>query len=105
METQNRIFRAPKLTRWRGVAALIIAVGADGLQFLSGPLGWPFGDQVIDVMAMILTGWAIGFHWLLLPTFVMEFIPLLDELPTWTACVLAVITLRRRAEKWQHVER
>jgi hypothetical protein len=45
-----------------------------------------------------LTGWAVGFHWLLLPTFAMEFVPLLDELPTWTACVIAVIVLRKREQ-------
>jgi hypothetical protein len=98
-------FHVPKLTRLRIVAALAIAVGADGLQFLSGPLGWTFGDQIIDVVAMVLTSWVIGFHWLLLPTFAVEFIPLLDELPTWTACVAAVVALRRRAEKLQRIER
>ena len=87
------------MTRLRVVLALAIAVSVDGLQFLLGPLGWPGADQIIDVMAMGLTSWVIGFHWLLLPTFVTEFIPLLDELPTWTACVVAVIALRRREPK------
>jgi hypothetical protein len=40
----------------------------------------------------------IGFHFLLLPTFVIELFPLLDMAPTWTGCVLAVIALRRRSE-------
>jgi hypothetical protein len=48
---------------------------------------------------MVLTSWMIGFHWLLLPTFVMEFIPLVDELPTWTACVVLVVALRKREQR------
>src|SRR5579872_5130909 len=96
-EKLSRLFRVPRLTRLRIVLALAVAVVADGLQFLFSPL--PFADQAIDVVAMVLTGWAVGFHWLLLPTFVVEFIPLLDDLPTWTACVIAVIVLRKREQR------
>ena len=99
LEKLNRLSRVPGLTRLRIVVALAVAVVADGLQFLLGPFGWPFADQVIDVVAMALTSWVLGFHWLLLPTFVTEFIPLLDELPTWTACVIAVIALRKREQR------
>lgn len=95
----HQLFRVPRLTRVRIVLALVIAGFADGLQFLLGPLGWMFIDQTIDVMAMVLTSWVIGFHWLLLPTFITEFIPLLDELPTWTACTIAVIALRHREQR------
>jgi len=94
----NRLSRVPQLTRLRIALALAIAVVADGLQFLLGPLGWPGADQAIDVVAMGLASWVIGFHWLLLPTFVMELVPALDSLPTWTACVIAVIALRRREQ-------
>jgi hypothetical protein len=95
----NRLYRMPQLTRLRIVLALAVAVIADGLQFLLGPFGWPGADQAIDVVTMGLTSWVIGFHWLLLPTFVVECIPVLDELPTWTACVIAVIALRKREQK------
>jgi hypothetical protein len=91
-------FRAPKLTRTRIVLALAIAALADGLQFLLGPFGWEFPDQAIDVLAMFLTMWVIGFHFLLLPTFVVEILPVADMLPTWTACVIAVIILRKREQ-------
>jgi hypothetical protein len=91
--------RAPVLTRRRIVLALFIAVTADGLQFVTGPFGWVFADQAIDVIAMLLTIWALGFHWLLLPTFALELVPGLDDLPTWTACVIAVIALRKRAQR------
>ena len=95
----NSLFRAPKLTRPRMVLALAVAVAADGLQFTLGPLGWAFADQVIDFLAMALVSWIIGFHILLLPTFVVEFLPVLDELPTWTACTAAVIALRKREQQ------
>ena len=91
--------RAPVLTRRRIVFAVFIAVAADGLQFITGPFGWAGLDQAIDVIAMLLTMWALGFHWLLLPTFALELVPGLCDMPTWIACVLAVIALRKRAER------
>ena len=73
--------------------ALVIALAADALQiptqFTPPVLG------IIDVVAMILTSLALGFHVLLLPTFVIELFPIVDMAPTWTGCVLAVIALRR----------
>lgn len=99
----TRITRPPYLTRGRIIFALAAAVVADGLQFLTGPLGWVGLDQVIDVIAMVLTMWALGFHWLLLPTFALELVPVLDDLPTWTACVIAVIALRKRAQRATNV--
>ena len=95
----NQMFRAPKLTRTRIILALAVAVTADGLQFFLGPLGWVLVDQVIDVVALLLTAWAIGFHLLLLPTFIVEIFPVMDMLPTWTACVIAVIALRKREQR------
>jgi len=81
------------------ISALAIAVAADGLQWLLGPFGWVFGDQIIDVMVMLLVSWLIGFHWLFLPSFILELVPLADELPTWTACVTAVVILRKREQR------
>jgi hypothetical protein len=98
-DSLNRMFRVPKLTRMRIFLALAIAVSADALQFLLGPLGWVFGDQAIDCAAMVLISWAIGFHILLLPTFVIELVPVLEDLPTWTACTIAVIALRKRQQR------
>jgi hypothetical protein len=98
-EKLHSLFRAPVITRPRMILALAIAVAADGLQLLLGPLGWAFIDQIIDGAAMILLSWVIGFHVLFLPTFVVELIPLVEDLPTWTACTAAVIALRRREKK------
>ncbi len=98
-EMLNSLFRAPALTRTRMILALAIAVAADGLQLAFGFVGWAFIDQAIDFVAMILESWVIGFHLLFLPTFVVELVPLLEDLPTWTACVVAVIALRKREQK------
>jgi hypothetical protein len=35
---------------------------------------------------------------LLLPTFVLEFLPVADMLPAWTGCVAVVIALRKRQQ-------
>ena len=78
--------------------AMTVAVVADGLQLLFAPFAWTFIDSAIDVVAMVLTTWIVGFHLLLLPTFVVEFIPIIDVLPTWTACVAAVIALRKHEQ-------
>jgi len=64
-----------------------------------GFIGWALPDQIIDCVAMVLISWAIGFHMLLLPTFVVELVPVLDDLPTWTACTAAVIALRKREQR------
>jgi len=88
----------PVLTRQRVWLAFVVAVVADGLQLLLGPLGWLVLDEVIDLLAMGLSFWLLGFHPLLLPTFVLEIIPVVDMLPTWTGCVAVVVALRQRQQ-------
>jgi hypothetical protein len=92
------LFRAPYLTRERVWLAYGIAVAADVVQLLLGPLGWAFADELVDVATMALTWRVIGFHPLLLPTFALEFLPVADLLPTWTGCVALVVTLRKREQ-------
>ena len=92
------MLQPPVLTISRVRLAYTIAVTADVLQFLLGPLGWAFADEVLDVAAMILTWRVIGFHPLLLPTMALEFLPVTDMLPTWTGCIALVIALRRRQQ-------
>jgi hypothetical protein len=75
-------------------AAFAVAIAADLIQLLLGPLGWVFLDQALDVVAMVLTIALIGFHPLLLPTFLLELLPGVDLLPTWTASVALVVALK-----------
>ena len=93
----TRFSRTP-ISGMRIALALVIAILADFLQVVLLPLEWIFIQQIIDVVAMALTTLVLGFHPLLLPTFVVELIPLADMLPTWTGCVVAVIALRKRAQ-------
>jgi hypothetical protein len=93
-----RRFEAPLLTRKRVQFAYVVAVTTDALQLLLGPFGWAFADELLDVAAMVLVGRLIGFHPLLLPTFVLEFLPGADMLPTWTGCVAIVVVLRKRQQ-------
>jgi hypothetical protein len=79
-------------------AALVIAILADVLQWCFGPFGFVGADQAIDILAMACTMWLLGFHPLLLPTALMEFMPVVDLLPTWTGCVLLVIARRKKQE-------
>ena len=85
----------PRLTRARVATALGVAIAVDVLQIVLGPLGWFLADQIIDVVAMAATSLTIGVHVLLLPTFVLELLPVVDLWPTWTGCVVAVVALRR----------
>src|SRR5437588_11280196 len=73
-----------------------VAIATDVLQVALRPFGWPFADEILDVVSMILVTRLIGFHPLLLPTFILELLPVADLLPTWTGCVALVMTLRRR---------
>lgn len=92
------VFRPSSLSRWRIGLALAVAVAADALQIALFPVAWTFAQSAVDVVAMLLTMCLLGFHLLLLPTFIVEFIPVADMLPTWTGCVVAVIALKKRAE-------
>jgi hypothetical protein len=94
----SRLFRRPVLTCQRVWLAFVVAVVADGLQLLLGPLGWLMLDEVIDLLAMGLSCWLLGFHPLLLPTFMLEILPVVDMLPTWTGCVAVVVALRKRQQ-------
>ena len=88
----------PVLTKPRIWSAYSVAVAADALQLMLGPLGWAFADEALDVVAAAVTWYLLGFHPLLLPTFAIEFLPIVDVLPTWTGCVAVVVALRKRQQ-------
>lgn len=93
----TRSFRteAP-LPRWRAALAFLVAVMADVIQLGLGPLGIFWVDDLLDLAVAVVEIALLGFHPLLLPTFVLEVLPGLEMMPTWTACVLAIITFRQR---------
>jgi hypothetical protein len=91
------LLRVPPLSRWRAALAFTVAVGVDAGQLVLGPLGWVFADEGLDLIAMVVMVWLLGFHPLLLPTFVIELLPVVDVLPTWTGCVGLVVARRRQA--------
>ena len=88
--------RGVVLTRSRIRAAYGVAIATDILQFVLGPFGWAFADEILDIVALVATTRLLGFHPLLLPTFLLEVLPVIDVLPTWTGCVALVVALRRR---------
>jgi hypothetical protein len=93
-------FEIPKLTRGRMAFALAVALVVDAIQIGLGPLGaLTFLDDTMDFAAMGLIVWAVGFHPLLLPTLILELVPFVDMLPTWTGCTVAVLMLRKRGEE------
>jgi hypothetical protein len=91
------VFEVPALTRPRILSAYAVAAVTDIVQLLLGPAGWTAADEILDVVAMLVISRLIGFHALLLPTLVLELLPLADLLPTWTGAVALVIALRRRS--------
>jgi len=89
-------WQPPRVTRADVRLAYAVAATVDAAQLLLGPVGWAGLDEILDAVAMVVVTRLIGFHPLLLPTFVLEFVPFTDMLPTWTGCVALVVRVRRR---------
>ncbi len=92
------MFQQPILTPARVRSAYAVAVVTDALQFVLGPFGWAFADEILDLVAALLVWRLLGFHPALLPTFALEFLPVSDLLPMWTGCVALVVALRRKQQ-------
>ena len=94
----------PALTQTRIVLALAVAALADLIQIPitmaenSGILFIPgvIADALLDCVTMAVTILLLGFHKLLLPSFLMEAVPELDAVPTWTGCVAFVVWQRKK---------
>ena len=97
--TMSLLLESPVLTRTRVRTAYAIAVATDALQLVLGPVGWALVDEALDVVAAVAMWRILGFHPLLLPTFIVEFLPVTDLLPTWTGCVAVVVALRKRQQQ------
>lgn len=99
------LLRIPPLRPWRIGGAFAVAVAVDVAQLILGPMGWSIADEVLDLLAMVLTSWLLGFHVLLLPTFALETLPVVDMLPTWTGCVGIVVARRRHQARTENPSR
>ena len=94
----------PQITAANIKQAYIIAVVADALQLpliltMVFTITIPFVEVVvigIDIAVMLILSKLLGFHWALLPCFVLEVIPGLDLIPTWTACTAFVVSQRKK---------
>ena len=94
----------PRLTQKRIILAFAVAIIADVIQFpitaveATGFFSIPgeLADFVLDCFVMVATCLLLGFHWALLPTLLVEVIPGLELLPTWTACVAFVVWQRKK---------
>lgn len=87
-------------TRNRILAARILAVTADAVQFGLLPLfagGATTGfDAVLDVAVGAAMVALVGWHWAFLPAFALELFPVVDLAPTWTIAVF--LATRRMGE-------
>jgi hypothetical protein len=93
----NRVspWSPPRITRTDVRFAYAIAASIDAAQLLLGPFGWEGFDEILDAIGMVVISRLIGFHPLLLPTFVLEFVPMADMLPTWIGCTALVVRSRK----------
>ncbi len=95
----------PELTKPRIIAAFAVASIVDLIQmpltafeFTGGIFFGEIADGVLDTITMGITTLLLGFHWALLPSFMVEAVPGLDALPTWTGCVAFVVWQRKKEE-------
>lgn len=98
--------KKPKLTRNQIIAAFAVAVVADILEFpitaaeatvVGAPAG-ELGACVLDTVVFGIMTRLLGFHWMFLPSFVVEVIPGLNMFPTWVGCVAFVVWKRKKEE-------
>ena len=90
---------AARLRSSRRRFAFLVAIAADLLQVAAQPLfaaggASPAGD-VLDVAVAVIMIRVLGWHWAFLPTFIVELIPFVDLVPTWTAAVWIATRGRR----------
>jgi hypothetical protein len=78
------------LTPSRVRAAWIIAVAVDAIQIgllpVTGTLS-TWVDKPLDVLVMVVLWRLLGWHLILLPSFIFELMPYVELAPTWTAAV------------------
>jgi hypothetical protein len=106
-----KVVPGPRPARGRRRAALIVAVAADLLQLPAGlamvaatlsvagaaaDIPLDAIEVAIDVTAAVILNRLLGFHWQLLPTFVLKALPFADLAPTWTVCTWYLLKRQER---------
>lgn len=90
------------IPRTRLIAAWGVALAADAIQAVLFPLfigGAPEGPEaVLDLAVGALLTWLCGWHWVFLPAFALELLPVVDEAPSWLAA-MAWVTGRQLMNK------
>jgi hypothetical protein len=79
---------APLLTPRRVLVARVLAVAVDLVQFALLPVELTPIVNVVDVATAIAMTLLIGWHWAFMPTFLVELVPFVDLVPTWTLAVM-----------------
>jgi len=101
----------PELTKRRIIVAYTVAIVADLLELPISALeltviGAPvamFLSFVLDAVVFGIMMFLLGFHWLFLPSFLVEVVPGLDMLPTWVGCVFFVVRQRKKEQNFNPV--
>lgn len=78
------------LSRRRVLLAYAAALAVDGLQIGLGAATGGLSmlvDKGLDLVAAVLLWALLGWHWALLPSFLVELVPVVELAPTWTAAV------------------
>lgn len=77
-------------SRRRVLLAYAAALAVDGLQIGLGAATGGLSmlvDKGLDLVAAVLLWALLGWHWALLPSFLVELVPVVELAPTWTAAV------------------
>jgi len=88
------------LTPSRLRTAWIIAIAVDALQLGLFPVTLTLStwlDKPLDLAAMGMLWYLVSWHWALLPTFVVELVPFVELVPTWTLA-LWLISRKQKAQ-------
>lgn len=113
--TARQFDAGPKLplTNWQKKLALVVAVIADTADVVMAALAasfpvilpvLPFIYGVIDIVAAVVLVFILGPEMWLLPTFIVEGIPVLNLVPTWTIATWRIISQRATKEYMYHDE-
>ena len=74
----------------RILIARVLAVAVDLAQFALLPAELTPINNAVDVLTAIAMLVLVGPHWAFLPTFLAEFVPFVDLVPSWTLAVMFV---------------